>query len=101
MTAELVIPGGDGTITVTPAALTQIVVAAVESVDGARVRRPRKGLDVAVEDGRARVELEVAARYGLVLPELARGVQERVAEAVGAMCGVEVERVDVSVEELD
>ena len=34
---------------------------------GAR-RRPRRGLDVVVADGAARVELELAARYGAVLP---------------------------------
>lgn len=101
MTAELVLPGEEGTITVSPGALSQIVVGAAEAVDGARVRRRRRGLDVAVEDGRARVELGLAARYGVVLPALVRGVQERVAEALGAMCGIEVERVDVSVEELD
>jgi uncharacterized alkaline shock family protein YloU len=101
VTAELVVPGEGGTVTVTPGALTQIVVGAAESVAGARVRRRRRGLDVTVADGRARVQLELAARYGVVLPELARDVQERVAEALRAMCGVDVERVDVSVEELD
>ena len=101
MTTGLVVPGEGGTVSVTPGALTQIVVAAAESVAGARLRRRRRGLDVTIADGRARVQLELAARYGLMLPELARDVQERVAEALGAMCGVEVERVDVSVEELD
>jgi uncharacterized alkaline shock family protein YloU len=101
VTAELVVPGEGGTVTVTPGALTQIVVGAAEPVAGARVRRRRRGLDVTIADGRACVQLELAARYGVVLPELARDVQERVAEALGAMCGVDVERVDVSVEELD
>ena len=45
--------------------------------------------------------LELRVRYGLVLPELARSVQERVAEALTRMCVVEVEAVDVVVEELD
>jgi uncharacterized alkaline shock family protein YloU len=48
-----------------------------------------------------RVELELAARYGAVLPELARAVQDRVAEALRSSAGLTVERVDVAIEELD
>ena len=58
------------------------MIAAAELVDGARVRRPRRGLDVIVTDGSARVELELAARYGAVLPELAREVQANVTDAL-------------------
>ena len=96
---ELTGPGG--TITVTPAALTQIVVHAAELADGARVRRPRRGLEIALADGNARVELELAARIGLVLPDVAREVQERVSGALESMCGLVVDAVDVSVEELE
>jgi len=88
-------------ITVSHATLAQIVVQAAESVDGARVRRPRRGLEVAVEGGRARVELELAAQHGAVLPELGRAVQERVGEALRTMCGLEPAAVDVSIEELE
>jgi len=90
-----------GSINVTPGALAQIVQRAAESVDGARVRRPRRGLDLRLDDGRARVELELAARYGAVLPDLARDVQERVAEALATMVDLDVEAVDVSIEELE
>ena len=96
---ELTGPGG--TITVTTAALTQIVVHAAELADGARVRRPRRGLEIALADGHARVELELAARIGLVLPDVAREVQERVSGALESMCGLVVDAVDVSVEELE
>ena len=90
-----------GSIDVTAGALAQIVQRAVESVDGARVRRPRRGLDLRLDDGRARVELELAVRYGTVLPDLARDVQERVAEALSTMIELDVEAVDVSIEELE
>ena len=90
-----------GSIDVTAGALAQIVQRAAESVDGARVRRPRRGLDLRLDDGRARVELELAARYGAVLPDLARDVQERVAEALATMVDLDVEAVDVSIEELE
>ena len=93
--------GPGGTITITPAALTTVVVQAAELADGARARRPRRGLEIAIEDGRVRVALQLAARLGVVLPELASEVQERVAAALEGMCGLVVDAVDVSVDELD
>lgn len=96
-----VLSGTRGSITVTPSALAQLVVRAAESVDGAEVRRGRRRLDVEVVDGRAHVRLELAARYGVVLPHLARDVQERVSAALASMCRVEVEGVDVSVEAVE
>jgi len=90
-----------GSVTVSPAALNQLVVQAAETVSGAQVRRGRRRLEVEVADGRARVRLELAAAYGVVLPRLARKVQERVADALRTMCGVEVDAVDVSVEAVE
>ena len=90
-----------GSIEVTPGALSQIVQRAAESVDGARVRRPRRGLDLRLDDARAHVELELAVRYGVVLPEAARDVQARVADALATMVDLDVEAVDVSIEELE
>jgi uncharacterized alkaline shock family protein YloU len=90
-----------GTIAITPSALAGLVASAAETVDGARVRRGRRRLDVEIADGSARVRLELNARYGVVLPELARDVQDRVAEALTTMCRVDVKAVDVSVEEIE
>ena len=101
MSDRIVVQEPAGTISIPPGTLAQIVQSAAESVDGARVRRPRRSLELDVTDGRARVALELRVRYGLVLPELARSVQERIADALARMCGVDVEAVDVVVEELD
>jgi uncharacterized alkaline shock family protein YloU len=90
----------EGPITVTPSALAGLVATAAEPVDGAEVRRGRRRLDVDLADGTARVRVELTAQYGVVLPELAREVQQRVAEALTKMCSVDVEAVDVSVEEI-
>lgn len=98
---SFVLQEAHGTITITPSALAGLVANAAETVDGAQVRRGRRRLDVDVSDGSARVRLELNARYGIVLPELARDVQERVAEALTTMCRVEVTAVDVSVEEIE
>ena len=101
MSDDYVLRDEGGSIEVTAGALAQIVQRAAESVEGARVRRPRRGLDLHLEDGRAHVELELAVRYGTVLPDLARDVQARVADALSAMVDLDVEAVDVSIEELE
>jgi uncharacterized alkaline shock family protein YloU len=85
-------------IRVTDAALTQIVLRAAETVDGVKIRHPRRHLEVDVAAGEARVTLELSVEYGRVIPEAARAVQQRVADAVGTMCGVTVRSVDVNVE---
>ena len=96
-----VIRNSDGTITLTDGALTNIVVQAAESVDGARVRRARRKVGVELEGTRARVELELAVAYGRVLPEVAQDVQLRVTDALTQICALDVSAVDVTVEELD
>jgi Asp23 family, cell envelope-related function len=100
VTDPLVLRGAGGSITVSAGALTTLVVRAAQTVDGASVRRPRRSVDVAHGDGRASVSIELAVRHGRVASETARAVQERVAEAIVATCGLEVERVDVRVEEI-
>jgi len=97
----LVVSEPAGTITVTPPALAGLVVQAAEAVDGVQVRRGRRRLDIDVARGEANVRLELSARYGLVLPDVAREVQEQVADALVTMCGVSVGSVDVSVEEVE
>jgi uncharacterized alkaline shock family protein YloU len=87
-------------VRVTESALAQIVVRSAEQVDGVRVRRPRRHLEVQLGEGSARVELELVVAYGRVLTDAAREVQERVAAALGTMCEVDVTDVNVSIEEL-
>jgi uncharacterized alkaline shock family protein YloU len=96
-----VIQSAGGSIRIEGDALAGLVLAAAQRVDGARVRRPRRGLEIAVADGRVRVELELAARYGAPLPGLARDVQSGVAAALRDATSLEVAAVDVTIEELD
>ena len=91
----------EGTVTVTAGVLSHVVVAAAESVEGARVRRPRRRLGVDVDGGKVRVELELAMRYGDVLPDVAAEVQRRVDAALREMIGLETASIEVAVEELD
>ena len=90
-----------GTITVPDSVLAQIVRRAAESASGARVRRPRRGLDIDLDGSRAVVSLDLAARYGTTLPDLARDVQSRIIESLRGMCELDVVRVDLTIEELD
>jgi uncharacterized alkaline shock family protein YloU len=94
------IRGPHGAIRIEGDALAALVITAAERVEEVRVRRPRRGLDVSVTDGTATVELELAARYGAVLPSVAREVQSNVAVALRSSAGLPA-TVDVSIEELD
>ncbi len=76
------------------------MVDAAERVEGARVRRPRRGLRVELDDGVARVALALAVGRGRVLPDVAREVQRRVAQALADALEARVEAVDVIVEEV-
>jgi uncharacterized alkaline shock family protein YloU len=100
VTEPLVFPGPEGSITVTAGALTRLVAHAAQEVEGVRVRRPKRAVEVAVGNGRALVMLGLSARYGEPLPALARAVQKRVAEAVEGVSGLEVDRVDVEINEV-
>ncbi len=100
MSHQLLLGEEGGSICVAAAALERLVVQAAEGVDGARVRRPRRSVDVSISDATVAVSLELAAAYGTVLPELAQAVQASVAAALTTMCGLGVTAVDVSIEEL-
>ena len=76
------------------------MVHAAESVEGAQVRRPKRSVDVAHRAGLASVSFELAIEQGVPVPELARTVQKRVADAVAATTGLDVDRVDVTVAEI-
>ena len=93
--------GPEGSINVAPGTLGRLVVQAAELVDGARVRRPRRGLEIDLAGGRATASLQLAARFGTVLPDVAAAVQEQVAATLERMCDVEVGAVDVTICEVD
>lgn len=100
MSADHVLREPGGTVTVTAAAISGLVARAVESVPGAHVHRPKRGLDVALVAGRARVSLELDADFGTALPELGRAVQDAVAATLRRSCGIVADSVEVSIREL-
>ena len=100
MTEPLVFRGPEGSITVTAGALTRLVAHAAQGVDGARVRRPKRAVEVTWGEGTASIAVELSARHGVPLPGLAHAVQERVTDAVARVSGLEVDRVDVEIDEV-
>ena len=98
--SRVLVKESGGSVRVSEAAVAQILGRAVESVDGARLRKGRRRLGLELADGRGRAAIEVTVAYGAFLPDVARAVQERVADALGRMCDVSVDAVDVSVVEL-
>ena len=91
---SLVVAGASGSISVPGAVLAEIAARAAESVTGVRVRR-RRSVDVET----ATVSLEISARRGDALRLVAERVQEQVAAAFRAMCGLDV-TVNVAIEEI-
>lgn len=97
---DLVTETSLGAIVLTGTALAAHAARAAGRVDGARVRRPRRSLDVALLDDGVHVDLHVAARAGSVLPVVGEAVQEAVSAALAATTGRRV-TVDVAIEALD
>jgi len=59
-----------------------------------------KGVETEVTDGRVKISLRVAVRYGPPLHELARRIQEKVKEDVERMTGLQVDEVNVYIQKL-
>ncbi len=94
---------GQLTYAITQEALDAAAAAAARLVDGVEVAsgrfaRPRgRGAHVEVEGDRVRARIEIACRYGAVLPDAARGVQRQVTATLRRLTGLEVDGVDVEV----
>ena len=71
------------------------VVGLVESINPGR-----RGVRVADEDGRLRVELRLVGAWGASLPEVGVGVQRSVRDYLRRMAGVDPEAVDVVIDEI-
>jgi uncharacterized alkaline shock family protein YloU len=93
------VDGPHGRIELTRAALASVVVRAAESVPGVRVRRPRRGVAVAIDGSSAHVAVGMTGPLDGVLGDVGESAQHAIADAVGTMTGLAV-TVDVSFEEL-
>ncbi len=88
---------------ITQDALDAAAAAATALVEGVEVAskrfgRPRgRGAHVEVDGDLVRARIEIACRYGVVLPAAARGVQRQVSATLATLTGLEVDGVDVEV----
>ncbi len=86
---DLVVEGPLGRVELTSTALASLVVRAAESVPGVRVRRPRRGLAIAVDGSRATVQLDVVGPLEGVLPDVGEQVQRSVGDALRVSASLE------------
>ncbi len=56
-----------------------------------------KGVRIAIEDTKVKIELNCELKYGCSIPEVSKSVQERVKQSVENMTGLEVVQVNVYV----
>jgi uncharacterized alkaline shock family protein YloU len=73
---------------------------AAREIPGVRGLAGRRPVRIAGEGDAVRVEVHLAAAWGASIPELARGVQERVREYLRRMADVEPAEIDVIVDEI-
>jgi uncharacterized alkaline shock family protein YloU len=64
-------------------------------------RNLSKGVKVTVGDRQAAVELSIIVEYGVLIPVVARNVQENVRRAIESMTGLQVMEVNVHVQGVD
>jgi uncharacterized alkaline shock family protein YloU len=93
------VDGPHGRIELTGGTLASVVARAAESVPGVRVRRPRRGVDVAVDGSSADVVVRMTGPLDGILTEVGESAQHAIADVVGAMTGLAVS-VDITFEEL-
>jgi uncharacterized alkaline shock family protein YloU len=96
---HLAVDGPHGRIELTGAALASLVVRAAESVPGIRIRRPRRGVAVAIEGSSAHVAVAMNGPLDGILTDVGEAAQRAIADVLGAMTGLAVS-VDVTFEEL-
>ena len=96
---HLAVDGPHGRIELTGAALASLVVRAAESVPGVRIRRPRRGITVAIDGSSAHVAVAMTGPLDGILTVVGESAQRAIADVVGGMTDLTVS-VDVTFEEL-
>ncbi|QPK83526.1 Asp23/Gls24 family envelope stress response protein [Corynebacterium qintianiae] len=61
----------------------------------------QQGVNVAVQEGHASVAVAIIAEYGVAIHELAKAIRENVTQAVTRMTGLIVDRVDITVHDVN
>lgn len=61
----------------------------------------KKGVKVINEETQVVINLSVVIKYGIIIPEVIRTVQERVKKAIEAMTDIEVGQINVFVQDME
>lgn len=61
----------------------------------------QQGVNVAVQDGHVNVAVAIIAEYGVAIHELANAIRENITVAITRMTGLIVDRVDVTVHDVN
>ena len=94
MTKEL----ENGTVNINEDVLLTISAAAVKDVEGVvSVRNDRKNIHVELGEDTVSVDCGLVVIYGHSVVDIAKNVQNAVANAIESMTGLKVSRVDVNV----
>ena len=94
MTKEL----ENGAVHINEEVINTIAVAAIRDVEGVvSLRNDRKGIHVALGDEDVSLECGLVVLYGHSVVEIAKNVQNAVANAIESMTGLKVSRVDVNI----
>ncbi len=64
-------------------------------------KKNAKGVKVVVNDNEAEVDIAITMKYGYSIPEASAKVQDRVAQAINEMTGLNCSRVNVTIAGVD
>ncbi len=90
----------EGQASISTEILGRYAADAAREIAGVRDVPRRGGVKVAQADGHVRIELHLAVDWGVSIPEVARGVQQRVREYLLHMADVEPAAVEVVVDKI-
>ena len=99
-----------GDVRIADNVIASIAAIAISEIDGAelspgggdlrdilRISRPNRGVKIDFSEEGVTLDIQLHVRYGLVVADVARAVQEAVANAVESMTALHVLSVNVSV----
>jgi uncharacterized alkaline shock family protein YloU len=61
------------------------------------IRDLGKGVSISIEEGHVSVDLSLNVKYGYSIPEVSKNVQDKVAQAIESMTGLNVLDVNIKI----
>jgi uncharacterized alkaline shock family protein YloU len=93
-----------GSVKISEEVVASIVAIAVNEVEGANAnsaqwgkKNATKGIRVILNEDNVDIEISVQMKFGVIIPQTALHVQQRVKESVESMTGLTVKKIDITV----